>query len=417
MNTSSTGDDSVAPENHNQDVDFSTRVHEPLSRPPKRRREFPAWMNGIYAGVCLYFFISAINVMGHGLKVLGKNTDWVEHLLKFGDNPVLALLGGVVVTGVVQSSSFTTSLIITLVAAGQMDLDTAIYAVMGANIGTSITNNLVCLGTFRIRRQFRRAYSAALMHGNINILTVALLFPLEWISSLWYEKDGGILMHLSSWGASILNLDPVEKPNSFVKVLTKPVVEGADWGARLFTGDEKAVGIVVAVLGLLILFISLVLLVTNLKGALLRRIEGLFNSVLFRNDATAGLVGFVSTVMVQSSSVTTSFIVPLAGAGAVKTRRTLPFMLGCNIGTTITGVIAATANPVAAAVSVAISHVLFNLIGTVIWYPLRSVPIRLARWYARKASKAKGYYFLFLLVVYGIVPIVGWLISMIVLKS
>ncbi len=121
--------------------------------------------------------------------------------------------------------------------------------------------------------------------------------------------------------------------------------------------------------------------------------------------------------MVQSSSVTTSLIVPLAGAGAVKSKRVFPFMLGCNIGTTITGVIAATANPVAAAVSVAIAHVLFNLIGVVIWYPLRAIPIRLARWYARKAAKKKAYYFAFLIVVYGVLPIIGLLVTEVLIKT
>jgi len=132
---------------------------EPLSRrAADPKKDTPAWLSGIYAGVCLYFFVSAINVMGHGLKVLGKTSDFIERLMDAGHNPVVGLLGGVVVTAIVQSSSFTTSLIITLVAAGQMDLDSAIFAIMGANIGTSITNNLVCIGTFRIQGQFKRAY-------------------------------------------------------------------------------------------------------------------------------------------------------------------------------------------------------------------------------------------------------------------
>ena len=129
----------------------------PLSR-PSSTRETPAWLNGIYAGVCLYFFLAAINIMGAGLKSMGSS---VRAVLERADNPMIALMGGVLVTAIVQSSSFTTSLIITLVAAGQMDLETAIFAVMGANIGTSITNNFVSGFMMRIKDQFRRGYAAA----------------------------------------------------------------------------------------------------------------------------------------------------------------------------------------------------------------------------------------------------------------
>ncbi len=396
---------------------------QPLSRRAANpQRETPAWLSGIYAGICLYFFVSAINVMGHGLKELGKTSDFIERLMDAGHNPVVGLLGGVVVTAIVQSSSFTTSLIITLVAAGQMDLDAAIFAIMGANIGTSITNNLVCIGTFRIQEQFQRAYKAALMHGNVNFLTVGVLFPVEWITSAFvYKENGGVLMHTASWFAKILNLEAVDKPNSFVKVMTKPIVNCTDWLVEMVGGwlsfSPQTAAIVVAAIGLFLLFITLVFLVTNLKGALLRRVEGLFDSILFRNNVTSGLVGFISTVMVQSSSVTTSLIVPLAGAGAVKSKRVFPFMLGCNIGTTITGVIAATANPMAAAVSVAIAHVLFNLIGVLIWYPLRAIPIGLADWYAEKAARKKTYYFMLLIVIYGVIPIIGWFLSVIVFKA
>jgi hypothetical protein len=66
-------------------------------------------------------------------------------------------MGAVLITAVVQSSSFTTSLIITLAAAGIMKVETGIFAVMGANIGTSVTGIIVSLGQIHIRRQFRRA--------------------------------------------------------------------------------------------------------------------------------------------------------------------------------------------------------------------------------------------------------------------
>ena len=133
--------------------------------------------------------------------------------------------------------------------------------------------------------------------------------------------------------------------------------------------------------------------------------------VIFRNDLLAWLSGIGSTIAVQSSSVTTSLMVPIAGAGAVKLRRVFPFMLGCNIGTTVTGVIAATANPTAGAVTVAVSHVLFNMFDNGIWYPFKMIPIRLAKWYSGVASRSPRYALFFLLTIFVIIPITGLIIT------
>jgi sodium-dependent phosphate cotransporter len=211
----------------------------------------------------------------------------------------------------------------------------------------------------------------------------------------------------------VLGVSTQGKPTSPVKVITGPVVDGFEWAAGLIFSNPAWVGLTVAIGGLLLLFFSLVMLVSNLKGALLRHIEGLFRSVFFRNDLVAGVVGTITTVLVQSSSVTTSLIVPLAGAGAVKLRRVFPFMLGANVGTTVTGIIAAAAvvDHKDVAVTVAACHVLFNIIGIGIWYPLRWVPIGIAGWYGRLAARSKRYAFLFLLIVFFVIPAIGLFIT------
>jgi|ETNmetMinimDraft_25_1059894.scaffolds.fasta_scaffold36617_2 sodium-dependent phosphate cotransporter len=377
-----------------------------------RARSF--WLHLLLAGFSLYFFLCAINVMGAGLKAIGKETSWLADAIAQGDNPLVALMASVLVTSVVQSSSFTTSLIITLVAAGELSAGTAVFAVMGANIGTSITSLIVSLGTMRIKRQFRRAYATALMHAIPNVLTVLLLFPLEWATSTTSADGfrGGILTRTARWITTMLDLGAGEKFYNPIKAITQPVVTGIKDAANWLSGENAtAAGTIVAVVGLVILFLALIGLVKNLKDALLQRLEGLFTVLIFRNDFLAWLSGIGSTVAVQSSSVTTSLMVPIAGAGAVKLRRVFPFMLGCNIGTTVTGVIAATANPTAGAVIVAISHVLFNFTDNAIWYPLRIVPIRLAKWYSSLAARRRRYAFIFLATVFLVVPTVALIIS------
>ena len=370
------------------------------------------WLSGLWALLFLYMFLCAINVMGSGLKGIGKGSDWLETIIAQGTNPLVALFGGVLVTAIVQSSSFTTSLIITLVAAGQMQIETAVFAVMGANIGTSVTGLIVSLGTMRIKRQFRRAYATALMHSIPNILTVAILFPIEWITSVFMGNGRGVLANTASWAANLIGFTEVEKPTNPIKLITKPVVNFIQSVMESFGGEGSlGASVAVAVCGLLLLFVALIFLVKNLKGAVLSRLEGLFSTVFFRNNFIAWLSGIISTISVQSSSVTTSLMVPIAGAGAVKLKRAFPFLLGCNIGTTVTGVIAALANPTHAAITVAIAHVLFNFCDNAIWYPLRRIPIRMSKAYSRLACQSPKWAFIFLGTVFIILPAIGLTIT------
>lgn len=378
---------------------------------PERRGGLSAglnrpWVRGMLAALFLYLFLCAMRFMSHGFKGLADfegPSALIQNAFALAENPFVALTAGVLATVIAQSSSFTTSLVITLVFAGQLDFSAGVFAVMGANIGTSVTSTIAALGSLRIRRQFRRSFTAAIIHDVFNLLCVAVLFPLEWST--------GIIRRLTLWASRGIGLEEVENPANPIKLVTAPVVNGTEWLIGLVTGSEVAVLVVLAVLGLLLLLASLALLVKNLKGALLHRLEGLFRKYFFRNDFVAYVTGAVTTVLVQSSSITTSLIVPLAGAGAVKLRRVFPYVLGANLGTTVTGLIAATANPQVEAVAVAFAHVTFNLLGTALWYPLRVVPINLARRYGRLAAKKKGYALAYLFVIFVVAPLVGLIIT------
>ncbi len=379
----------------------------PRSRVRRGPSEPPAWLRGIYAGLCLYLFLAALNVMSSGLGIFGEASDFLVRAFEYGENPFIALLGAVVVTAVVQSSSFTSALIVTLVATGEMTLGTAVFAIMGANIGTSVTALIVALANLRIRRTFRRSFTAALLHDFFNILTVAVLFPLEWITSLLLESGRGVLTQVATWISQLIGLPEVARPDSPVKLVTQPIVSLFESAGAALMPSTMAQGLFVAAAGLVLMLAALVLMVKNLRGALLRHMDSLFRTYFFRTDPRAYGIGAISTVMVQSSTITTSLMVPLAGAGVVPMKRVLPFMMGSNLGTTATSVLAATANPVSGALTVAFVHVLFNLAGTAIWYPLRMIPIRMANWYARLAGRSVAYAFGFLLLVFLVLPLTG----------
>ena len=80
-------------------------------------------------------------------------------------------------------------------------------------------------------------------------------------------------------------------------------------------------------------------IVKLLKSLVLEKIEAFFDQYIFKTAVRAVLFGIILTIMVQSSSITTSLVVPLAGAGVLSLRKIFPFTLGANIGTTVTNTI------------------------------------------------------------------------------
>lgn len=120
------------------------------------------------------------------------------------------------------------------------------------------------------------------------------------------------------------------------------------------------------------------------------------------------LVGLVATVMVQSSSITTSMVVPLVGAGILTVEAVFPYTLGANVGTTVTAMLASMATGNVAAVTVAFAHLFFNVTGVVLVYPvpaIRRVPIRLAQGLARLTSRNRLYAILYVALVFYLIPL------------
>jgi sodium-dependent phosphate cotransporter len=138
------------------------------------------------------------------------------------------------------------------------------------------------------------------------------------------------------------------------------------------------------------LFCIVYMLQIIVKGAaarILRKVVG-FNGYLNI------IIGMFITIMVQSSSITTSTLTPLAAVGLIGLEDMLPLTLGANIGTTLTGIMAATvvtSNPVQAW-QVALCHLFFNIFGIVLWYPIprvREIPLNGARFLGKMTTNPK----------------------------
>ncbi|UCD16467.1 MAG: Na/Pi cotransporter family protein, partial [Candidatus Zixiibacteriota bacterium] len=109
----------------------------------------------------LYLFILSITLLGDSFKLFGK--EFAQSLLVSTSHPIVGLFIGILATSIIQSSSTTTSIVVGMVAGGLLSIDGAIPIVMGANIGTTVTNTIVSLTHITKSREFQRAFSGAIV--------------------------------------------------------------------------------------------------------------------------------------------------------------------------------------------------------------------------------------------------------------
>jgi sodium-dependent phosphate cotransporter len=271
-----------------------------------------------------------------------------------------------------------------MVAGGVVGLSEAIPIVMGANIGTTVTNTLVSMGHVTNRIEFRRAFSAGIVHDFFNISAVLLLFPLE-MKFQMIEKTAKWLENGFSGAGGLTMFNPL-------KLILDPAIESVDY---LFSFLPYS-GIMLLLASVIVLFGALTLLIKTIRSLVLDKLELIINRYLFRNDVFGFIFGILMTLVVQSSSVTTSIIIPIAGAGIITLRQIFPYTLGANIGTTGTAILAALATQNHIAVTVAFAHLCFNIFGIALFYPIRFIPIGMAEFVGRKSSQSKRNLILFI---------------------
>ncbi len=339
----------------------------------------------------LYGFLVSIGLLGRAFRMFSGG--FVGDLIENASNPVVGLFVGILATSLVQSSSTTTSLVVAMVGSGTMPIGTAIPVIMGANIGTSVTNTLVSMGHISRGQEFRRAFAASTIHDFFNILAVLLLFPLQLTTHFLDRLATALAVAFQDLGGLTFA--------SPLKLVTGPAVAAI---TRLHQDHPWLLLLV----SLVIMFTSLRYLVVILKGLVLGRVESFFDQTLFRNAARAMLFGLVITVLVQSSSITTSLAVPLAGAGILTLRQIFPYTLGANVGTTITAMLAALAVGEVSAVIVAFAHLMFNVCGILAIWPvpaIRRIPLTLSRRFAELAARWKWLAFLYIVTVFYVMPL------------
>jgi solute carrier family 34 (sodium-dependent phosphate cotransporter) len=332
-------------------------------------------------------FLVGIRAMSTGFQ--GLTSGIASGVFHDVSNPMVGLAVGLLATALLQSSSLSTSMIVALVAVpgAGLPVESAIPMVMGANIGTTVTNSLVALAYMGRKQEFRRAFATATAHAFFNLLLTLLLLPIEVMTGFLANVSRITAEALHGIGSGIRLSNPVGATvgscvASIERVLISTMPQS--WASSVLLVSSAA-----CIYACLILLIRVVGVGTagRIRTAVMRTLDG--------PRVQNVTIGAALTALVQSSSVTTSVLIPLAAARLIRLQHGLGLTLGANIGTTATALLAALAAPVqtaTAAVQIALVHLFFNLIGVLLLLPkspICDLPLTLSLRYAELAIRSR----------------------------
>ncbi len=342
--------------------------------------------------IILLIVLFLLSIDMTGLTIGEMAVDRLALIIEVTSNPFVGLFVGLLSTALLQSSSTTTSITVAAVASGAIELQDAIPIVMGANIGTTITSTIVSMSFISNSEEFKKAVSVGTTHDFFNILSVLIFFPLE---IHYHLLEHASLFILSFFSIENLSLATVFKLNftSFAGMINVRIV-------NLF-GAVVSLILAIVMLFACIKFISRLFRIT-LTGKTKNQLE----TIIFSNRLKSFGWGLILTSGVQSSSLITSLIVPLVTTGKVRIIRAFQFILGANIGTTITAFFAAIFKS-DAAISLAMVHFLFNLIGVLIFLfvpYLNKLPIYLAEQLGAITARMRIFGFIYILTTFFLIP-------------
>jgi sodium-dependent phosphate cotransporter len=382
----------------NLDLSLDEQSQRDQSQEEPSKYLFLKWMQLLFL---IYIILLAVSVIGDGFKL--ATGEHATALFEFAQNPLLGLIIGMTATALIQSSSTVTSIIVAMVAGG-LPIGIAIPMVMGANIGTSITNTIVSLGHITNKNEFQRAFSAATVHDFFNMLCVLIFLPLEIAFGFLEKISSTVITWLGKIQTSGTGFNPV-------KAITEPFAERL--ASLVSPLSELMGGMILAVAGVGLIIFAITFIGKTMKSLMVGKAKNVLHHAIGKGPVTGIFSGTIVTVMVQSSSTTTSLVVPLVGNGILKTRDIYPFTLGANIGTCITALIASlavTGEFALVALQIALVHLIYNVLGVAVVFGikfLREIPLKFAEGLSQRVAEQKILGFAYIASVFFVMPIVA----------
>jgi len=278
-------------------------------------------------------------------------TNFEESIASYALDPFIGLFIGLLFTAIIQSSSTTSTVVVAMVATGTITIQEAIPIIMGANIGTSLTSTIVALGFLSSKKAFRKAVSAGVIHDFYNIILVLIFFPLEFYYGFLSKLSIGLkelIIGDSSFGSG----------NGIKDFLDFGISDGI---VNIIDNN-----LILLLLSFVVLFVSIKLLSYQIRNTVIGDSKYKLRRFVFNKPLKSFGWGVLITSAIQSSSVATSLLVPLVATEKVRLRNAFPFIIGANLGTTITALIAASFNS-EIAMSIALAHFIFNFSGALLF--------------------------------------------------
>ena len=356
--------------------------------------KFSLWLRSLQVGLTIlliFIFLLALELITIGGKQLGEN--YAQEIIRITARPFPALFIGLLATAIIQSSTTITSSIVAMVAAGILSLEAAIPMVMGSNIGTCVTSLMVALGNMGSPKAYKRGFSTASSHVIFNIVSALLFLPLEMETGILGKISHYLAEKISSWsplgqGWFIFHDALLQPAASFL--------ESAAFHQPFIMLPISFILLFICIFSLTALFRFLISGEPGVKRV----------TAALRNPGLSLFSGIGLTAAIHSSSVTTSMAVMLAATEKVSPKKLFPFVMGANMGTTVTALIAAIGRS-EAALAIAICHFLFNFLGVMIFFPfpaVRKLLYQLAKWSGMMAMRHLWFAFAWILILFFALP-------------
>jgi sodium-dependent phosphate cotransporter len=325
--------------------------------------------NALGSLLAIYFFISGIVVIKSAAVVLGETL--AEKIVLLIRDTTSGVFAGWIGTALIQSSGAFDSIVVCFTSSGVMPLSLAVATIIGAEIGTTVTPFLISvLGHVRKGKRLTASFNVTVSHVMYNLITLLLFYPAE----LFF----GVFTNIAMQGRNVFLEAPLLQAFPDIIHVVTP------WVDSLIEIIPPWIGLLLGGAMLIVALMGLEKYMTAIFS--MPRSWNLIRAT-FTKPYRAFIAGFLFTVVVPSTSVMVSLLVPLAGSGVLRADyHILPYILGANIGTVFDVMIAALATGDPVSLGVWLVHLAINLAGAIIFIPLLDPFSRLVRWIAERIA-------------------------------
>jgi len=367
----------------------------------------------------IFFFIASLEGVKNGFKLIFA--EWQVNILNMVTSDTAAITGlalGMLSTALVQSSSAvvaTTMVSMSGMVAGGLPLSAAIKfgvpMILGANIGTTVTNTIVAFGIERgmTIEEFKETIPGVIVDDVYEALTITIFFALE----LSFGFISNMVLILGDFYTNVLQLEDffAKFENSIIDIIIEEPIIVPMKNVLVRIIGPRAGGIILFIFWFIVIILSMNMITKGLEKVIELQWEERVKAA-FDNPIRGFFTGFTVTFLVGSSSIGSSLVIPFLATKVVDLKKAYPYLVGCNLATTVdlSQIYGYMAGGVTGMV-LGSAHVMLNLMALTLWLisPLRFVPVMVSEWLGAKITQNKNVAFALLMwvvVVFFIVPII-----------